>query len=167
MRLLIVGGMLAAVFSGVAASTAAAQAPSNPQILAQIQALQASVNALQASIKALQGTVNDVAADVEANTSKVRATPAIFLSQTYQIFVTNVSNVPRNAKIELIQQNSGAIVTENASLGPLATNAYGGPLTAGTWYNLKITVLDDDGSKEDVRAILQKDAGGPAEAVAD
>jgi hypothetical protein len=131
------------------------------QVLSAVGVLQTDVDDLQTTLGEVQEAVTGLA-PVESN---VRVTPAAFFrAGVMDCIQTNVSAVGRRVRIEMIDTATGTAITSNS--GAIATPP-GRAVSAGVFATAftgraycRFTVLDDGGTRADIRGNLVIGASG-------
>ena len=143
----------------LSAFAAQGDVPSNPNIWAAVQDLQASqasqnaaLTALQTTLASIQTTVNSLIPPAQG---QVRQSPPLFFASaggnTIACPVTNVASASREVNIEYVQGSTGAVVsTIGAVLEPGRTRMSAFVGFASDNYYCRFTVLD--GTRSDIRA---------------
>lgn len=172
-REIIVSAMIGTLLAGgsvAAAPSQAADQPSNPNILAAVQQVQATLDSLisglgsfassvQTALTNIQTTLNSVQTNVSslsgAASTNILVTPPAILDNASGVAcqAVNVSSTAKHVQAELVRGKFPLHTLINQSLDPGESTAGSVfPGTASVFY-CRFTV--SDGTKNDIRAALQ------------
>ena len=152
-------GAVALVVVVAGTAIVSAQAPTNPNILAAVQALQATMNGLVTTVGSLATTIGSLVTtvnriDASVAEGNVLFTPTAFVSLGDQAdcSAVNVNSQARSVQVQLFTAATGAQLTQSTlQLDPgKAVNLFWPAPASGVQLFCKVTV--SNGVKSDVRA---------------
>jgi hypothetical protein len=142
-------------FAGFPANSLAQEASEdnngNPSIVRAVQDLQGAMSTLQASVATLQTSLNTLIASTTEGNARITPAAVPTSPDTGICTATNVTDAPRTIHVQMIDGNSGSLVSENGANGQLVQPGKSAVAPGATNKRL-FTVVD--GSRTDIRAGL-------------
>jgi hypothetical protein len=147
------------VFAGFPATSLAQGAGEdnngNPSILQVVQDLQTAMNTLQTSVSTLQASLNTLIASTSQGNTRITPAAVSTSPDTGICTATNVTDAPRTIHVQMIDGNTGLLLSENGANGQLVQpgrSAIAPPNTSNRRLFCLFTVVD--GSRTDIRGDL-------------
>jgi hypothetical protein len=126
----------------------------NPSIFQVVQDLQTAMNTLQTSVSTLQTSVNALIASTSQGNTRITPAAVATSPDVGICTVTNVTDVPRTIHVQMIDGNTGVLVSENGANGQLVQPGRSAYAPNGTNRRLFCQFTVVDGSRTDIRGDL-------------